>query len=377
MFNTFFGLKVLRAIPQETIWGLLSRQYVLHSGVIRGAPGTAQAGQIVRHLIPLAPPEQIFPPLSPLPNLPTPMSIYQLAQLREISTMTNQVLQLATTTTILSGLNLAVSAIGFAHLSHRLSAIETRLEAIQADVKAIRAFLERRERAELQVALQNLRDSHLIANDAIRHQVLVNAHQAFGVMLASYRELLTSATEAEPALIAEEYYCLTMLARAHCSANLDQLALAHQELRSDLAVWTEQARRIAHDLLLGEHPERFLYLDTAQVAPTSALVDWLDFAHNDSKGYGWIDDLRSKMRHWHADKSTRVGIRWGDSKEQERTYDCETVVPSLARLTARQRTLEGHVAQLALLAELNITPSTFERRLVQLEPSAVEGYLIV
>jgi hypothetical protein len=376
MFNSLFGLKVLRAIPEETIGGLLSGQYVLHGGVVRCSPGTEQAGQIVRHLIPLAAPAQMLLPLNPLPDLSFPISIHQIARTPDINAMTRQILQLSTGTMVLSGLNLAVSAIGFANLSQRLGVIEARLEAIQADVQAIRDLLERKERATFRLALSNLQNSGYIVNSDIRRSVLVDARETFGVMVEEYRELLAQAETVEAALAAEEFYCLMALARSRCSAELGELAVAHHELAADVMNWTEQVRRIVDKLLIGEHPERFLYRDTAQVAPIAAVVEWLDFASDDHKGYAWIDILRSQAGHWHADEAGGVGVWWGRSKEQERVYDRDVVVPGLVRLTARHRTLQGHGAQLALLKELNVIPSAFEQQRDKLASHAIEGYLI-
>lgn len=377
MFNTLFNLKVLRAIPQETIGGLFSGQYTIHGGVIRWATGTEQAGRIVRHLIPLAFSAQTLLPLSPLSVLSGPISVYQLAQLRDVPRMTKQILQLATSTMVLSGLNLAVSGIGFGYLAYRLRAVEARLEAIQSDVKAIRVWLEGKERAVLRAALHDLCNTARIEHLATRQAVLIDARRTFGELVEQYRELLTQATEVEPAMLVEEYYCLTMLARARCSAELGEGALAHHEFATDSAVWTEHARRIAKDVLIGKHPERFLYRDTAKTSSVTMIIDWLNFAYDDPQGYAWIDTLRLQMSRWHDDESTGVGLSWGSSKRKERVYERETVVPSLARLTARHYALEGHLAQFAMLSDLNVTPSVFERQIEKLASSAVEGYLIV
>ena len=46
------GWTVAREIPSDVIDGLNRGDYVLHGGVIRSAPSTDGAGQIVRHLLP-------------------------------------------------------------------------------------------------------------------------------------------------------------------------------------------------------------------------------------------------------------------------------------------------------------------------------------
>jgi hypothetical protein len=370
MDNSLFGLSVLRTVPEDTIWGVLSGQYRLHGGVVRWAAGTPQAGQIVRHLIPLARVAS-----SSLP--PGLLHISHIVRSPDLALMTRQILQVVTDTMLLSGLNLAVSAISFAVMLHRLDSIETRLKAIQADVKAIRDLLERRERAELHAALQKLQSIRLVKDRSIRQAMLIQAQGTLSTMVQIYRELFICARDAEVALATEEYYCLVMLARSRCSAELSQFDLAQSELAADVKVWSEQARRAARDILIGKHPERFLYQDTVDIAPTSAIVEWLDFANNDPKGYGWIDVLRKDMRRWYRTESVGVVVHGAYSQEKERIYERETVVSGLARLTARHQVLEGQVAQLALLQELNVTPSAFEQRVEQLASLAVEGYIIV
>ena len=53
MADNLLGLIVTRSIPKEVLVGLLAGQYKMYGGVIRWAPGTEQAGEIVRHLIPV------------------------------------------------------------------------------------------------------------------------------------------------------------------------------------------------------------------------------------------------------------------------------------------------------------------------------------
>ncbi|MGL5873506.1 MAG: hypothetical protein ACRC2R_14260 [Xenococcaceae cyanobacterium] len=58
------GWSVARTIPYETLIGLATGKYQLYGGVIRWAPGTPNAGQIVRHLIPVG-----LNPLGIIPGL--------------------------------------------------------------------------------------------------------------------------------------------------------------------------------------------------------------------------------------------------------------------------------------------------------------------
>ena len=111
------GLTVVRGIPVDMAAGILTRQYTVHGGVIRVAAGHPNAGQIVRHLIPIQRTAMGIAPFSPLG---TPIQIantigtYRLmGQVNDLNVVTTQVLQIASNTMILSGLHLTVTALGF------------------------------------------------------------------------------------------------------------------------------------------------------------------------------------------------------------------------------------------------------------------------
>jgi len=192
----FPGWTVVNAIPYDVIAGLMTGQYQMYGGVIRWAAGTVNAGQIVRHLIPAA-----LNPLSVIPGLdfiPGIIANFQLNQLKEmtqfnthqlfqiygqissLSEVTQQVLQMATGTAVLSGLGLAVSSISFAVLNSKLNAIDGRLQAIQKDVKDIKDFLESTERAKLLSALNNLLKINANTPLEHRHTILHNCRQTLG-----------------------------------------------------------------------------------------------------------------------------------------------------------------------------------------------------
>ena len=54
MIDSLLGLSVARGIPAEVVSGLITGMYRLDGGVIRWAANTENAGQIIRHLIPIA-----------------------------------------------------------------------------------------------------------------------------------------------------------------------------------------------------------------------------------------------------------------------------------------------------------------------------------
>jgi hypothetical protein len=134
------GLIVERVIPDDVLAGVMTGRYVVHGGVIRCAPGTTCAGQIVRHLLPVG-----------------DLDIFSLSgRLDELARGTSQILKMATATMTLSGLNLVVSAVGFAALNRKLDSIEGRLSQIQADVKEIKELLQQTERARIRAAIREL-----------------------------------------------------------------------------------------------------------------------------------------------------------------------------------------------------------------------------
>lgn len=168
----FPGWEITRLIPPDMLMGLLTGQYKLYGGVIRWAAGTQNAGQIVAHLLPAGSQLLNFVPgLNFIPGLLTSIQLSELkdmtqfntVQLAQLSTQvgalsqtTQQVLQVATGTAVLSGLGLAVSCIGFIAINKKLNTIDSKLKDIQKDVKAIQQFLESSERAKLFAALDSL-----------------------------------------------------------------------------------------------------------------------------------------------------------------------------------------------------------------------------
>ncbi|MBE7550827.1 MAG: hypothetical protein HS126_07090 [Anaerolineales bacterium] len=316
-------------------------------------------------------------------------------QLQQLSTTTQQVLQIATGTMILSGLNLAVTAVGFAVLDKKLKSLEGRLSEVQKEVKAIRDLLELEERAKLGAALNDLLNIENVKNLDQRHTLLFYAKTVLAPISLKYRELLANANTIETAMAYEEYFSLTSLAHTRCLAELGMLELACRDLQGVKVFWREQAQRIANDLLLHEQPERFLFSDFVQDVPTAMLVAWLDFARGEEKGYGWIDELRSRTKSWHAQEDVYTGVGKGAAKigaaiinvaanyksnvkTKGISHEKERIIPSLQKLVARNNVMEGYTAQYELLEAHNVTPSEFENKVAQLAPEAtVDGYIIL
>lgn len=387
MADSLLGLILTRTVPSEVITGLLTKQYQLYGGVIRWAPGTEYAGQIVRHLVPVAPQlttSSLFGPVS---------GVFQAAntyQLHTLNIAAQQILQVATGTMILSGLNLAVSAMGFAIINQKLKRLERQLNEIQQEIRAIRELLELDERAKLGAALQNLLYATQSRNLENRRQMLFDAKNVLAPVNLKYKELLSKTDTIETAMGYEEYFSLTSLANTRCLAELGMLDIARRNIEDDNKFWAEQARRIANDHLLGQNPERFLFSDFVKDVPTTQLIEWLDFAENSEKGYEWIDELRSRTNSWYPQgkysdvgKGTSqvfssIGSVFARKTPEGFESEKQKVIPALQKLTARNKVLHGYVAQYELLEENDVTPSQFEEKIAQIGPeSVVDGYLIL
>lgn len=295
---------VIRAIPSNCWAGLLTGQYDLTGGVIRHAAGSLKGGQIAAHLIPAASSfTNLIPGLDFIPGIianfqldgisekigtlqqMTQLNGYRLMQLSgQIKTLTDatqQVLNLATGAAILSGLSLAVTSIGFVVVNKKLNSIDGKLKTIQENVTAIRYFLELSERAELKSALNDLLKIGEMTNSTHRDRIINDRRQTLMKLNEKYKELLSCANSIETATANEEYYCLTGLAYARCSAELGMFDIARSEIEDIYKFWLKEARRIAKELLLSDSPERFLLSDFADDVPISALAAWHDFAYGE------------------------------------------------------------------------------------------------
>lgn len=394
----FPGWEVARMIPPDVAMGLFTGQYKLYGGVIRWAAGTEHAGQIVRHLLPAG--SQVLNFVPGLNFIPGIVNSWQMADLKNavqgntvlltqltsqvgtLSQTTQQVLQVATGTAVLSGLSLAVSSVGFIAINNKLNKIDDKLKSIQKDIQDIQHFLASSERAQLFAALNALMKLDKTPA-AHRDAILLNARQTFSEINLRYRELLFNAMTIETAMAYEEYFALTALAQIRCTAELGMMDVALHEAQDANQTWQSQGRRIAKEILIGEYPERFFASDFVDAVTVAELVEWLDFANEETKRYGWIDDLRRELNEtWYAKKgwipmmhsgsglNKNVGV--GLDKEQS------MVIPSLRKLVARSNVFEGYAAQYDLLAANNLTPTEFENKIAALpEASAIDGYFIL
>lgn len=407
---------VVRSIPSKTWAGLLTGQYELTGGVIRHVAGTKKGGQIIAHLLPagkgllnMIPGLNFLPGLLPIGKAlidiiagnsqsqemagemstlqeMTKFNSYQLMQISKqvttVSQATQQTLQYVQGTAFLSGLSLAVSSAGFLILSHKLSAIDEKLQAIHKDIKAIKEILEQTELAKLKSALQDLLKIEQVKKPNHRDAILLDAKKTLSELNELYCLKLEKTQELEAAISYEELYCVTALAQIRCTAELGMFEMACHDMEEKYRRWKDLSRRMAKDLLLGQYRERFLASDFAPYVPISALATWLDFAYDTKKGYGWIDEIRCEVNEsWYGASFTTFtgrgsGLNRGNGigldKEQQ------VVIPTLQKLIARERILDGYTSQYQMLETHKMTPLEFDQKLAQLpEKASVNGYYIL
>jgi hypothetical protein len=376
------GWTIARAIPHETILGLMMGQYTLHGGVIRWAVGTAKAGAIVQHLIPVAGQAlSIMPGVSLASGLAANLQLGALSsKVNDLSNLTQMVLQFSTGTAAIAGLNLIITGIGFGVIDQRLKSIDSLLQNIHKDIQEIKSFLELSERSRLFAALNELRKINPNLSEQNRHTILHSARSTLGEINMRYRELLQNADTLETAMASEEFFTLTGLAQARCSSELGMYAVAHQEMIELQAVWQLEVRRIMRKILLGEDLERFLATDFVKDVSTAELIQWLDFAYSSQDGLKWIDILRLKFdeywysKGWFSGGTEGLNKNRGIGLERERTI----LIPGLKKLMHRNGLIEGYVSQYAMLETQVMSISLFETFIDSIPKSSLtKGWLIL
>ena len=363
------GWQVTTTIPPSVRAALLLGKYKLIGGVIQAAPGTPQAGQIIGYLVPLNAP--------PMDFISTPYNISQLRQFSQKGELitTAQVFQLVTDMMRVAGLNVAMIAIDLPAIYQELSRFE-QLKEIKKDVYQIRALLERIERAELRIAIHDLLEIDESTTIDNRHRVLDETRRTLAQMNQRSKELLENANTIERAMQIEAYFALIIVAQARCTAELGMLDVAHREIKEMVSAWKQQCQRIANDLLLGDHPERFLFSDFVQHVPISTLIEWLNFVYGEEKGVLWLDKLRSQTKPWYA----KGGIKSLFSKSERGTLkrDKESIIPAMQKLVVKNNIMNGYIAQYELLKEHHVMPSQLQNEINSLgEEAAVDGIVIL
>lgn len=340
MIAELAGFTLTRSIPDKVLLGVLSGGYKVLGGVVRN-----DMGQIVAHLVHAAPVMSmmsgVFPPLG---LAVTAFNTYQLHGIgKDIATL----MGLVKGTMMISGLTLAVSSAGFVFLGGKLNRIEGELKAMSADIKSIKVFLEYQERARLISALKALRE---INEDVdTRRQILINSRQTLGEIHEKYKSLLIKDKSVSEFIAAEEYFTITAIGHALCSAELGMCEQAKADLVEAQSVWKVAATTFVDEKVLGSKPQRLLDKKYLSHVSAEQIVQVMDFAKGQESGVSRLDELRGK--------SSFLDIRLRKAVQSEEA----TEIGVARKLVERDKVLLGYVDQYRYLAANKLRPSEVQQ----------------
>jgi len=352
MLSEMAGFTLSRTIPDSVLSGVLSNAYKVYGGVVRD-----NNGRIVAHLINSNVPSLALS--SFVSPLGTAFSAINSLQLKEINSAVSEIMKISQATMAVSGLGLAVSSIGFLFLNAKLAKIDNRLQEIAKDIKAVKSILELQERGKLITALRTLREATQITDENVKKQMLINSKQTLGEIHEHYKvRLLAEQGEFEFGTV-EEYYSITALGHAMCSAELGMMNTAKEDFQDSLDIWRTASKSFVKTQVLGDNAERLLTRRYSDHVASLDIIDWMDFATSTQNGLNHIDSLRSKDPSRGIDFSRFRGL----SHE-------ETLNIGIARkLVARDRIFEGYTEQLGHLQKVNTTPSKLNGFVGELDKS--------
>ena len=353
MIGQLFSLE--RSIPESVAMGVLSGKYGVHGGVIRDG-----AGRIVRHLVPAA--SKAFDPFG-LVSLP--FGIANTLQLRSLTKLTQEIQQLSQATMALSGLNLAVSAVGFGVMYASLKGVEQRVAELDRKVSWIKAFLDSGRRATILNASNEL--SSLPADPNHRSHILHQARESLGHVTMHYLAHWDEAADLLEAMAYQHYFCMAALMRARCSAELGMLDKSVIEIEQSKEEWVSRSRKIAKTFILKDNPERLLRPEFAVHAPAAKLAHWMDFSEDSNKGYDWIDALRERPNPF------TLPSMWSKDVSKDEIQG----LSHLENLTHRHQVLDGYVSQYKYLCEQGINPSDFDAQVKGLTTDSLESDILI
>lgn len=344
------NLTVLRAIPQEALIGLISGSYSLHGGVVRDV-----GGRIVAHLaMPALQAGSVVPGVGWIADAFQSYQLHKIGlSLARVEEQLSTVVQLSTATLALSGLNLAVSAAGFAFLGSKLRDIDKRMHAIERDTQRIKDTLDAISLSQMSMAIDELRHAALTTDTATRHGLLMQSKQAFGRLMHQHHMLCAKESASDVREVLDDGYTVAMIGAAVATSELDMTDVASNEFQQHLQHWQTLAKSHCRDHVLGDRPERLLHHRFRNTLPARELVRLLDFAYGGHRGVGWVDELRSRE----ADASL-LRLPSFDSEEQN--------LRVARKLVAKDDTLSAYAAHFTFLAEHGLRASSFDRRASEL-----------
>lgn len=342
MISELAGYTLTRSIPDSVLAGVLSGSYKVFGGVVRN-----DAGQIVAHLVNAGNPANLLSTfLSPVNTAFSGLNTYQLYR---IGADFQQLIGLAQASMVISGLTLAVSSAGFLFLNNKINKIDKKLEEMAADLKFIKKFLELQERARLISALKVIRELGQIEDISTKTQMLINSRQTLGEIHEKYKALLLEDKSVKELMPAEEYFTITAMGHALCSAELGMYDQATNDLLESQMTWREAAKTFVGEKVIGNEPQRFLTKKYVGHIKSEEIAGWMDFAEDTELGIDRLDQLRGM--------SPKIDINIFNSIDKE-----EAIAIDVARkIVQRDRVLQGYVDQYGYYSSLRKKPSEIQQ----------------
>lgn len=366
----FPGWVLTRALPPHVLHGVASGAYQVCGGVVRG-----NGGRIVAHLVetfnPLSAVTSAVPVIGPLVSGLNTVQLYRLGKdmatvkegVNALQAATANLALLARGTMALSGLTLAVSAAGFVFLNTKLNKLDSKLNELAKDVRAIKRFLEIGERSRLLNALKTL--DHLTDSvpAATRTPMLVQAKTTIGEVYERYNEVYRSAATLQDAEIAEQYFAIAAISNAICMAELDLLPQARDFMSEAFTAWSIPTSNIARQVIAKSQATWFFSPGFVEYAPIGDIAEWQQLIENDPMA---VADLVEKMR--------SVPTRDRKSRYIDKPVTEEMVeIAFLRRTAARVRVLRGYYSQLCLCADHGIRPSALGVKIQEIARASADS----
>ncbi|MBM7843571.1 hypothetical protein [Herpetosiphon giganteus] len=336
---------------------------ILSGGVIRWAAGTPNAGQIVRHLLPST-------GLKIHPNLHAPTTGPYLL-LRFMSNGINpslSALQITNHLAIFSNMSLLLSGLSVFAIALSFKLLSAKINKLNTHVGEILDLLKAQSRTKLKARIEELQILDTISTEDRRMTILSHVLPDLNDLYHLYMEQLSKINDWHKFNALEELFTLTATARAHAYAEFDITSgQASRIAQETLIFWQEHSRRIARDSVLSPNPQRFLSSNFVEQISTITLIDWMDFAHGESKGLLWIDELRRQITSRNIPinvnmQSVSRFMPWSSNISNE----YELLISLMQRLVQRNTILETNLAQYQMLEDIAIPPSMMQSQLEQI-----------
>ncbi|MGE4546095.1 MAG: hypothetical protein AB7D06_18555 [Pedobacter sp.] len=354
MLTELAGFTLKRSIPDNTFAGIVTGAYKIYGGVVRD-----NSGRIVAHLANAANPLNIATAVSsPFNTVLNGINTYQLSR---ISANVEQLITLAKGTMILSGLTLGVSAIGFIFLNQKLKNFNLRINEIKKEVTEIKNFLALKESSRIFNALKMIEDANKKIKNKLREELLLEARNTVGEINQKYCMQLHEIKSTPEFFLIEEYFTITALAQAMCSAELGLFDHAVDEMQNTYEFWKNSTANIAKKMIIKGNPERLMHPLYLKHATTYQIIDWLDFANKTDLGVNWIDELREN-RYNNKTYNIKYMLKHMSPFKKHKNITQKEILELeiMDKIVSRDKVLDGYISQYEYLANIKSKPSTIQ-----------------